>query len=163
MTKNSLSSKNMKPLDPNLKEIQDENERIFKQALADNPNLKYEIISEKNFCNKMVNDNPYLKELYDKHVKYYDEINPNLFLGELSELLLNYASDLDKLFDTTKQEFVNKLTAYINNSYITENDDVKNLIAVSYVENITPRDAGYLQLKPFLSELIIKDIESPWT
>ncbi|WP_298866274.1 hypothetical protein [uncultured Gimesia sp.] len=80
------------------------------------------------FCESLVSNYPELKELLAEHISDYDELLPNVFLGEITRYVLKDGKGRCQIVE------------YLNKSLSSGEPDVKNLIAVSFVENLENRE-----------------------
>ena len=86
------------------------------------------IKTTEEFCESLVSTCPELQDLLIEHISDYDELLPNVFLGEVTRHLL--ANGKGRV----------RIVEHLNNSLSSGESDVENLIAVSFVENLESRE-----------------------
>lgn len=92
-------------------------------------NLEYVMLLVANF--------PYLEPLLQDHVEDFGEVIPHVFFGDLTRYAVTafiQGDDMEQLKD---------LLAELERAFHAGNDEVANLIAVSFVENLpSPGEQG---------------------
>ncbi len=82
----------------------------------------------KEFCELLVRYFPDLNELLAEHIADYEELLPNVFLGDVTRYVLMNGNGRYEIVD------------YLNKSFSSGEPEVENLIAVSFVENLEDRE-----------------------
>ena len=80
------------------------------------------------FVKKLVSNNPSLESIHTEHIKDYDKLLPYVFFGDLTRYI-------DHNFES-HQDSVKKILSSLNRGLHNESEDVKELITVSFLENI---------------------------
>ena len=80
------------------------------------------------FCETLVRTCPELERLLAVHISDYDELIPNVFLGDVTRHVLMDGAGRCQIVE------------YLNKSFSSGDFDVENLIAVSFVENLESRE-----------------------
>ena len=84
--------------------------------------------STTEFCKSLVRTCPELEGLLAEHISDYDELLPNVFLGDVTRHVLTDGAGRCQIVE------------YLNKSSSSGDSDVENLIAVSFVENLEDRE-----------------------
>ncbi|MEI7924282.1 MAG: hypothetical protein WCJ40_20430 [Planctomycetota bacterium] len=83
-----------------------------------------------------------LDSLLHEHVAYYDEILPHVFMGDVTRYVLSGGSQ--------RQEIVR----HLNGAFVNGATEVRDLIAVSFVENIDSEEELELALQDVTAEAL---------
>lgn len=79
-------------------------------------------------CESLVRHCPDLSALLAGHKNDYDELLPNVFLGDVTRYVLADGKER------------RQIVAFLNQSLSSGDPDVENLVAVSFVENLESRE-----------------------
>lgn len=102
-----------------------------------------------------------LKTLYEEHINFYEEILPHVFMGEVTKYLVASAALLDqgKNVDEALGAF-NIILDHLEAGMAGDNKEVREMLAVSFLENLDPtsKQVGYLEkrLGPTLTQELHK-------
>jgi hypothetical protein len=81
-------------------------------------------LSSYSFCEKLSNQIPEARAILLVHLNEFDTLLPNVFLAEITRYILSGGIAREKIVE------------FLENSFHSLGDDVENLIAVSFIENI---------------------------
>jgi hypothetical protein len=76
------------------------------------------------FCEKLADQIPEVREILHVHQKAFDGLLPNVFLGEITRYVLSGGLARRRVVE------------FLEKNFYCLGDEVENLIAVSFVENI---------------------------
>ena len=79
-------------------------------------------------CEELVHKVPLLAGLLKEHIEDYDELLPHVFMGEVSRYVVSYREGRKQIGD------------FLDECFRDCGDDIQNLIAVSFVENLVSED-----------------------
>ena len=100
-----------------------------------------------DFVQRLVEQIPAIKLIYDEHLDYFGELLPHVFFGELTRWLLSLFSSVPRSQNVETQLWA--VLNYLEQSFIMEGEEIKELIAVSILENL-PRpgeqNSGIIEL-----------------
>jgi hypothetical protein len=86
---------------------------------------------EVNFVADLANIDPDLATMLDEHVRYHEEVVPYVFMGDLARWAVArwQSRDLDQL---------DRLLFWLDGRFATADDEIQNLVAVGFLENLPP-------------------------
>lgn len=90
-------------------------------------------ISYKEFADILTNEVPELREIYDSHLEDNGEIIPHVFINEVFYYLRDHINN-------NVPKYLTKLLRFLDEAMISSDEETKNLIAVSFVENLITVD-----------------------
>ena len=80
----------------------------------------------------------FLKSIYKEHIKDYDELLPHVFMGDLTRKVMYLDSLIRSNKDSSAVVLVLKdLMSDLENGLNTGSDEIKELINVSFIENLS--------------------------
>lgn len=99
---------------------------------------------------------PTLSAVYCKHITDNDELLPHVFFGDLTRVCTRTVgistiadhSDVGRILDLLEREF------------ITGDEDVKELISVSFLENLVQTESYYSTIKAYLGPSLTRELET---
>lgn len=103
-----------------------------------------------------------LKNLYYKHIEYYDELIPHVFLGDLTRYIVDlYKSIFQDLPDKRKNKWneIYKILSYLENGLSLGNKEIQELIAVSFIENLDLTDSSIKKLEDKFGPYLKKELQ----
>ncbi|EGR0752212.1 hypothetical protein D8T32_14895 [Vibrio vulnificus] len=102
-------------------------------------------ISSASFILQLIEVVPELRVVYDEHIADYDELLEHVFMADVTrfaECLFAQKSHSDTL---------SRLIMFIDKAYSSDDEELKELISVSFLENISKKDKTYLEFISLLS------------
>lgn len=93
-----------------------------------------------NLIQKVTSKFPFLECVLQEHIRAYDEIIPHVFFGELTRFIVNMAKT-SKL--TGNFNNLDNILKYLEEVYKSKEQDLRNLIEVSFIENLDINDQSY--------------------
>jgi len=109
-------------------------------------------MNQLNFLNLLLQRLPELERLHEEHIKDNDVLLPFVFLSEIVRYLeANYENDLDA-------KFLEELISLLNASFEEADDELKELISVSFLENLSKDNDIYQILKNNFSNALKKEL-----
>lgn len=85
-------------------------------------------MTSSEFCEALAQHFRGIGELLADHISEYDELLPNVFLGDVTRYVLADGQDRRRIVE------------YLDDAFGSQGPDVENLIAVSFVENVETRE-----------------------
>ena len=89
----------------------------------------------KVFMQNLVKQCDSLSAFYLDHISYYDELLPHVFMGEITRQIIS--GNLQR----------QKIVEHLSEAFRTGDEEVKNLIAASFIENIETEEELEFALK----------------
>jgi hypothetical protein len=94
-----------------------------------------------DFVAALLRDVPELEDTYRHHVLAYDEVLPHVLMGDVTRFALKLAElSASSVADAAKLE---RLLAVLEHHMALGASDVRELIAVSFLENLEDTEPGY--------------------
>jgi hypothetical protein len=84
---------------------------------------------EERFCRELAESFPDVNTILNEHVDYYEELLPNVFMGDLTRYILGDGPERADIVQ------------HLEDAFVSGTRDLEDLIAVSFVENIETRDS----------------------
>ena len=86
------------------------------------------------FIENLVKKFPDLKEPYDEHIRDYDELLPHVFFSSFTFWLVSLYSG--EIKNENAEALIKRILEFLEEAYVNNGEDVNNLIAVSFLENL---------------------------
>ena len=102
----------------------------------------------------MIRQTPDLKPAYDEHLKNNDELLPHVFFGDVTRFVIT------KIESSENHEMIAKLLEYLEEGLQSGDEEIENLIGVSFAENLLGETKTIKLLNPFMGKLLKKEIET---
>src|SRR5919205_3077814 len=105
-------------------------------------------MSTHTFVRNLIARVPELQPLYNEHVADNDELLPHVFMGDVTRFVMTLnanSSGKDDKFSVARQTLM-KILDFLEEG-MAASDDVKELISVSFLENLDQSDENYSSLK----------------
>lgn len=103
------------------------------------------------FIDSLKNINQDIKNIYNDHISDYDEILEHLLLADITRYLI---SNIDKSNNQTCIDLI----GFINTAYSKGDDGLKELVSLSFLENLPQSDKSYSLIKEMLSNELKKEL-----
>lgn len=95
-----------------------------------------------HFIDNLLYSAPELRHLYDEHLNDYNGLLPHVFFGDVTRFMLK----LVQKDNIDSRQVANRILILFESAIVEQDEDVQNLILVSFLENITPDDEGHEEL-----------------
>jgi hypothetical protein len=97
---------------------------------------------------------PEVRAIYKEHMKDNDTLLPHVFMGDVTRFALQLGRS------ASSQEVLRKLLVLVEAGLKSNESDVANLVAVSFVENLCGEDEAVVPLIPLLGEATRRELRS---
>ena len=116
------------------------------------------------FVQEMVDRFPCLKSSLNEHSQAYSEILPHVFLGEISEIVAATIQGIRPgISDVSlSQRELRDLLDFFEATFETRGDEIKELIAVSFLENLPGPTEGGSKIREKLGPNLTKQLNMIW-
>ena len=104
--------------------------------------------SPEHFVDQLVREIPGVEPILEEHMKDFGEMLPHVFMGELTRYVL-YIHKASGGVDSNTQDELRQILDRLEEGFAHGNDAVKELIGVSFLENLTG-EAGRETLRSLL-------------
>ncbi len=102
--------------------------------------------NNESFVKELLRKVPELENTYEQHMANNDSLLPHVLMGDVTRFVLAGAEH------TQKQKSIARLLEYFEIALQSGSDEVKELIVVSFVENLIGEDRVVAVIKPFLGK-----------
>lgn len=110
--------------------------------------------AEVAFVGALVHRVPVLRPLLQEHLNDYDALLPHVLMGDVTRWVINE-------FETDGQsEVLRAVLEFIESSFRDGRDHERELVAVSFLENLPRRDEEGSQLRRLLGPYLTKQLEA---
>lgn len=93
--------------------------------------------ADKQFVHALVKKNSVLKEVYDEHIKDNDELLPHVFMGDFTRKIVELDKNIrNKKAGGAEIMIVKNIMDDLERWMTSGNNEVKELIIVSFIENL---------------------------
>lgn len=110
--------------------------------------------SPTEFVEEVLASVPELKEIYNEHITDHDVLLPHVFFGDVTRFAIAEAEK-----EETSSALV-RLLSVLELGLVKENEQIAELIAVSFVENLCGEDAAMRSLKRLMGPKLTKELET---
>lgn len=112
-------------------------------------------ITTDNFVSELLKQVPELRPAMDKHVSENDEILPHVFFGDVARFALQEAF-------MRRSDALRRLLNDLELAMTCGNDEVQNVIAVSFLENLGPPGESFDQIRLLLGPCLSRELKNFW-
>ena len=109
--------------------------------------------SVEEFVFQLVSTSPELIEVHRQHLSDQGELLPHVLMGEITRLVVANVGD-------ERVKWLNTLLQQLEAGLIAGDDDVAELVVVSFVENLTGENAAILALIPGMGHVLRREVKS---
>lgn len=104
------------------------------------------------FIEKLVQKVPELKGVYKEHLSDNDNVLPHVLMGDVTRFAI--AATL-----AGNREMLSRLLKCLDNHLRTGSDELKELIVVSFVENLIGETAALEVMKPLMGSTLAAEVD----
>lgn len=109
-------------------------------------------ISFTSFIRLLLHEIPELKLVYDQHIDDYDELLEHVFMGDVTRFA-------EQLYVTDpRSECLIRLLRFLDKSYAVEDEKLKELISVSFLENLSRDEEFFEGFRGLLGETLSEEL-----
>ena len=116
------------------------------------------MISTKVFFQHLLKLVPDLQPVYKEHISDYNQLLPHVFMADVTRLILDLASRV-KVNDPESERTLSVILAEMERGIEEGNDELKNVIGVSFLENLERNDSHYDLIKSWLGVRLREDLQ----
>ena len=95
---------------------------------------------------------PELGSIYDEHMRDYEELLPHVFFGDVTR----YVVEQVRSGATGSRSSVARIVHALEEGLVKGNEDVLELISVSFLENLAAYDDVFIALKQIAGSHLVK-------
>lgn len=106
------------------------------------------------FIENLLHITPELKEAYNEHLVDNDILLPHVFMGDVTRFVLSRANNASGLL------VIQRILDYIEKELLTGDEDSKNIIRASFIENLIGENTTTNKLKPMMGPGLLSEIEA---
>ena len=100
-----------------------------------------------------------LRPVLDEHLRNNDQLLPHVFMGDLTRFVVDlHAESLQKTAEASSSQILRTILRALESGMESGDEGVKELIGVSFLENLDPDSLNYAQLKLLLGEELLKQL-----
>ena len=96
---------------------------------------------------------PEINAIYDEHVADNEELLPHVFMGDVTRSIVALS-----LSPTRDDSYLKRFLDYLEQASVASDNDVTNLIAVSFIENLLGEERAIDIIGPLLGPTLMKDL-----
>jgi hypothetical protein len=108
------------------------------------------------WVNKLLEQVPELRHVYDEHIHNNDELLPHVFLGDVTRYVVQQVY----LGETGPAKPVERILSVLEQGMGSGDEQVEELVSVSFVENLVEHDDVLASLKGLIGPNLQKEIRN---
>lgn len=115
-------------------------------------------LSYENVTEGLLQRAPELRPLLDEHIQQYDELLPHVFFGDVTRFVMDRvraeggAGNHDPV--------ARRILGFLEDAMASSDENVQELVSVSFLENLDPSDPAYEELKAMLGPNLRRELEN---
>ncbi|WP_156886038.1 DUF7674 family protein [Rheinheimera baltica] len=109
-------------------------------------------ISFQTFMNLLLEEVPELSIAYSEHIDDYDELIEHVFMGDVTR----FSEEL--YFENPDSEVLKRLLHFIDRAFAVEDEKLKELISVSFLENLSRDEKSFEGIRGLLSAKLVEEL-----
>lgn len=102
------------------------------------------MITKEIFFDSLLEKVPELNSVYEEHLSDYDELLPHVLMADITRFILDL---LDKDHNQSNEEKISIFLRHFENALKLGDEEVKNIVVVSFLENLEQDSPSYDLLK----------------
>ena len=106
------------------------------------------------FVSQLIVACPELAGLYRLHLVDQGELLPHVFMGDVTRLVVSTAKQ------GSNSNWLSRMLGYFEAELLSGNEEVAELLGVSFVENLCGEDEAIQPLLPIMGEMLRKEVKS---
>jgi hypothetical protein len=113
------------------------------------------------FIDSLISQVPELRPLLDEHLRDNDQLLPHVFMGDLTRFVVDLHADAYQTTGAAEAsllQILKEILTALEAAMESGDEDVKELIAVSFLENLDPDSPNYKELKSLFGEDLLKQL-----
>jgi hypothetical protein len=99
---------------------------------------------------------PELQPVYDEHISDNHELLPHVFMGDVTRYVVQRVCSGEE----EEEQPVMRIIDHLEQCMATGDDQVKELVSVSFVENLLGNDNALAKLKDVMGPALAKEVET---
>jgi hypothetical protein len=107
-----------------------------------------------SFIEELLRLLPQLKSIYDEHLADNETLLPHVFMGDVTRFVVAEAEK------STSRDVLERLLGHLEEGLKNGPEQVKELVVVSFVENLTGETVVLDALKPLMGPYLKKEVEA---
>lgn len=111
------------------------------------------------FFKSLLEKVPGLTDLYKDHLFDNDEFLPHVFMGDVTRYVCVLAQKVNRGSEALKPELIT-IVDFLEEGLIDGNDELRNIIEVSFVENLEKADPCYALIKKCMGPNLLLSLEA---
>lgn len=109
-------------------------------------------INHRSFVKLLLDAVPELKPVYEEHIDDYDELLEHVFMGDVAR----FAEHLYVANPNSESLF--RLLEVLDKLYVVGDEKLKELISVSFLENLSRDEKYYAEFRSLLSRALAEEL-----
>ena len=113
------------------------------------------------FVGDLLGQVPELQPIFNEHIEDNDELLPHVFMGDVTRfvLSLNASSSSKGMSPVASSQTLLKILDFLEEGMRTGDDNVRELISASFLENLDQFDENYSSLKSHFGRSLLEQLE----
>lgn len=103
---------------------------------------------------------PELQPLFNEHIEDNDELLPHVFMGDVTRFVvaLSANSSSDDISSLASRQTLIKILDFLEEGMQAGDDNVRELISASFLENLDQSDENYQSLKSHFGRSLLEQL-----
>ncbi|HEV2500238.1 MAG TPA: hypothetical protein VGY31_11730 [Terriglobia bacterium] len=115
-------------------------------------------LSYENVTEGLLQSAPELRPLLDEHIQQYDELLPHVFFGDVTRFVMDRVRTEGGAGN--QDAVVRRILGFLEEAMASSDENVQELVSLSFLENLDPSDPAYEELKAMLGPNLRRELEN---
>lgn len=115
-------------------------------------------LSYENVTEGLLQSAPELQSLLDEHIQQYDELLPHVFFGDVTRFVMDRVRTEGRA--ANRDAVVRRILGFLEEAMTSSDENVQELVSLSFLENLDPSDPAYEELKAMLGPNLGRELEN---
>ena len=112
------------------------------------------------FINKLITVAPELEILLHEHVEENGEVLPHIFMADVTRYLVNLVTRVNETNDPSSESKILSLLSCLEESLVVGDERVRNVVEVSFIENLDHADRAFPYLRTRLGKKLTQSLRT---
>ena len=122
-----------------------------------------DLLSYENIVDVLIEKVPELRLVLEEHLHDQGgELLRHVFFGDLTRFVMRQVRSRVTGIDSSSSNTLARILDVLEQASISPDDNLRDLVGVSFLENLDPSDDGYEELKAVLGPNLKQEIKQFW-
>ena len=113
-----------------------------------------------SFYNQFLMEVPKFQSVYDEHIDDNNKLLEHILTGDLTRYVVKLfiESENDDTKSDHNMDIIDRILAFLERAMISTDESVRNVVSVSFLENLVKHEEEYIKLKKLLGPNLCKEV-----